>query len=1367
MVATHYPFIDIAVHGAVRDRFARGEAMVLFSADLKQTLWANGKGAAFFGKETVFDLLEQGAPAQDVTFRQIAAMAGQLQETGASRDLMLRIGSGFRLVPVTARLQRLEIRAGEPVILFSLPSPGFNSLTDRAESLISGFDDPDTHMALIDGDGGVIRASSHFDRLGMTAETMQALARQTGHEAGRLMKRPIPTACGRLPAAMACLSDTPQLYLLFAVETLLGGMDETETATAMPAPQAARHVPDHVPDQDAAIAQTLLASEENNQPVSEPDPLVPASPTGEDAVDAYADVVEALGGITEVETELQDFSPPVTLAPWLEDESAATQSEKADDEAGDRVEAPADADTETEESAAFDSATAEDRSHDPLQLTALTGPMAQDDRPATEETSAEPGITHEESGAEAEDQASSDVDLAKVEQERQAAAAPASAEINRTERSDAAPEKGAQATQVQATQVQATTVQATGAEATGAFVFAPKLRAMRFVWKIDALGRFTEISPEFAQAVGPHAAAIKGQAFSDVAALFDLDPEGRIGELLKKRDTWSGKTILWPVEGTTLRVPVDIAALPTYTRQREFDGFRGFGVVRLADVIEDPDRVGLTLAPETGRETGTEIETKAPVAEPPVFGDSETDAASIPALTMPAASPLPEEEEPKQQEQEQQEPVQDEAAQGEAMPEAAPAAPDDAEQTPVLSMTSSQKDEQGRSGSEKPVTDEAGTGEPAPLALTETPSRRLSDRVVQMEDRRIRGREGLSPVEQAAFKEIARRLDALGVKIKPSSLDEAANGNDEIDNPGPATDEPQQDTMVADDAVANAAEASALPIAANDSAAIKTAPEASGPSAQQPETEPTDNSAPPSRDAVIRASVPGAMPISRRDVTFTPDVLDMLPVALLAHRGDRLIHANPEFLSLTGYRSLADLEQAGGLDALMQRMEIAEDGKNRNSLMIVRQTDETIPVSAHLQSIRWEEASALLLALVPERQESATLPEEQPPAAAPATAQAETETRNLAAEVAELRSILETATDGVVTLGAEGDIRTMNGAASGLFNYDEADLVGRPFVTLFAHESQRLVMEYLASLSGHGVASVLNDGREVMGRESSGGYLPLFMTIGRLPSSNGFCAVIRDIAQWKRTEEELRNAKRAAETANQHKSDFLARVSHEIRTPLNAIIGFADIMANERFGPIGHSRYSEYAADIGRSGRHVLDIVNDLLDISKIEAGQMQLDFTTVNLNETVAEGVALVQPQANAERVIIRTALSQNLPDVVADLRSIRQIVLNILSNAIRFTPPGGQIIVSTGLEANGSVILRVRDTGIGMSRAELEQAMKPFRQVATNGVRLRGDGTGLGLPLTKAMVDANKAQFSIQSAPNEGTLVEIAFPSQRVLAE
>jgi signal transduction histidine kinase len=154
-----------------------------------------------------------------------------------------------------------------------------------------------------------------------------------------------------------------------------------------------------------------------------------------------------------------------------------------------------------------------------------------------------------------------------------------------------------------------------------------------------------------------------------------------------------------------------------------------------------------------------------------------------------------------------------------------------------------------------------------------------------------------------------------------------------------------------------------------------------------------------------------------------------------------------------------------------------------------------------------------------------------------------------------------------------------------------------------------------------------------------------------------------------------------------------------------------------------------------------------------------------VALNDLTQQCVAIMQPQANRERIIIRTSLPQALPQVVADARSVRQIVLNLLSNSIKFTGAGGQVIVSTALNDNGEVVLRVRDTGVGMSEKDLVTALEPFRQLSTSAGGSPG-GTGLGLPLTKALAEANRAHFRIKSAPKEGTLVEIAFPASRVLA-
>jgi signal transduction histidine kinase len=244
-----------------------------------------------------------------------------------------------------------------------------------------------------------------------------------------------------------------------------------------------------------------------------------------------------------------------------------------------------------------------------------------------------------------------------------------------------------------------------------------------------------------------------------------------------------------------------------------------------------------------------------------------------------------------------------------------------------------------------------------------------------------------------------------------------------------------------------------------------------------------------------------------------------------------------------------------------------------------------------------------------------------------------------------------------------------------------------------------------------------------------------------------------------------RTAKREAQKAAAAKADFLAKVSHEIRTPLNAMIGFAEVIMAERFGSIGNERYREYLKDMHAAGTHLVSLLNDLLDLSKIETGQLDLTFADVDLNDLTRQCVAIMQPQANRARIIIRTSLTPGLPEVVADERSLRQIVLNLLSNAIKFTGPGGQVIVSTAAADGAEAVLRVRDTGVGMSEKDIEAALEPFRQTATSGSWGSG-GTGLGLPLTKALAEANHANFSIKSAANAGTLVEIAFPPTRIAA-
>jgi signal transduction histidine kinase len=253
------------------------------------------------------------------------------------------------------------------------------------------------------------------------------------------------------------------------------------------------------------------------------------------------------------------------------------------------------------------------------------------------------------------------------------------------------------------------------------------------------------------------------------------------------------------------------------------------------------------------------------------------------------------------------------------------------------------------------------------------------------------------------------------------------------------------------------------------------------------------------------------------------------------------------------------------------------------------------------------------------------------------------------------------------------------------------------------------------------------------------------------------------VEAFKKTDADMRTATREAQKAAAAKAEFVSKISHEIRTPLNAITGFAELIIAERFGPLGNDRYRDYLKDINAAGMHVVSLLNDLLDLSKIENGQLDLSFANVSLNDLTQQCVGIMQPQASRARIIIRTSLTPGLPQVVADERSLRQIVLNLLSNSIKFTGPGGQVIVSTAFADSGEAVLRVRDTGVGMSEKDVEAALEPFRQTATSGSWGSG-GTGLGLPLTKALAEANRAHFSIKSAPNAGTLIEVAFPPTRV---
>jgi PAS domain S-box-containing protein len=374
---------------------------------------------------------------------------------------------------------------------------------------------------------------------------------------------------------------------------------------------------------------------------------------------------------------------------------------------------------------------------------------------------------------------------------------------------------------------------------------------------------------------------------------------------------------------------------------------------------------------------------------------------------------------------------------------------------------------------------------------------------------------------------------------------------------------------------------------------------------------------------------------------------------------------------------------------------------------------------------------------------------------------------------AELSAILDTASDGIVTLDAEGRIRSFSAGAEAIFGQPKALVLGEGFAELLTADTRKTFRDYLAALTDSGLAAVFNDGREVSANVGPGRSLPLFLTISRIHDERkglrvapAFCAVVRDITQWKQTEAELRDAKDKAEQTSRQKSEFLARISHELRTPLNAILGFSELMRLERFGKLQNEKYRGYVSDIHSSGVHLLSLINDLLDLSKVEAGKLELTFTSVSLPEATDHAMRLLAERAQQARVSVRRNFPADLPNVVADLRSMRQIMINLISNAIKFTDPGGHVTIAGRLNKAGELVLRVRDTGVGMNQDDIKSALEPFQRV-TSAARPDIEGTGLGLPLTKALTEANRATFAISSEPGKGTLVEITYPTTRVLAD
>jgi signal transduction histidine kinase len=245
---------------------------------------------------------------------------------------------------------------------------------------------------------------------------------------------------------------------------------------------------------------------------------------------------------------------------------------------------------------------------------------------------------------------------------------------------------------------------------------------------------------------------------------------------------------------------------------------------------------------------------------------------------------------------------------------------------------------------------------------------------------------------------------------------------------------------------------------------------------------------------------------------------------------------------------------------------------------------------------------------------------------------------------------------------------------------------------------------------------------------------------------------------------ELRTARDEAETASRAKSAFLANISHELRTPLNAINGFSQIMKDQMFGPLGNPRYVQYAGLIHESGRHLLQLIEDILDLSKIESGSVELQESTFGAAAAVEVSVGLLIERARRDGVQLYTRIAPDLPDLHADERRFRQIALNLVANAVKFTPEGGTVVVSAGRDEDGAFVLTVGDTGVGIAAEDMARIMAPFVQGGESGDR-NLEGAGLGLPLVKLLVDLHGGELAIESTPGKGTTVTVRMPAARTV--
>ncbi len=364
-------------------------------------------------------------------------------------------------------------------------------------------------------------------------------------------------------------------------------------------------------------------------------------------------------------------------------------------------------------------------------------------------------------------------------------------------------------------------------------------------------------------------------------------------------------------------------------------------------------------------------------------------------------------------------------------------------------------------------------------------------------------------------------------------------------------------------------------------------------------------------------------------------------------------------------------------------------------------------------------------------------------------------------DAALLRAVLETVVDGILTITERGAIISANPAVERIFGYSTQELIGQNVKMLMPSPYRDEHDGYLDSYLRTGRRKIIGIGREVRGKRKDGSIFPLDLAVSETPTEQGliFTGIVRDISERKQAQE-MELAKEYAERANAAKSEFLSRMSHELRTPLNGVIGFAEFLLDGKPGPL-NDKQKEYLTDILNSGGHLLQLINDILDLAKIEAGKMILVADLFELESTIREVCSVVDPLASKKKIAIVVDVSRGLHNVYLDHQKFKQVLYNLLSNAVKFTDDGGKIEVKARQRGSRRFSIQVIDTGIGIRREDLGRLFTEFEQLES-GTSRRYEGSGLGLALTRKIVELQGGDISVKSKVGVGSVFSVTYPQE-----